>query len=329
VQTKSLGRLGEVSALTLGGGGFGSVFGAVDRDEAIATVRAGIDAGITLLDLAPSYGPNETPQAETIVGEAFGKRLPEHVRVTSKIALYDPAVADEIPGLIRDSLRETLQRIGREQLDVLLLHSAVRPAGAPPSIETFELEMVRDVVIPEFERLVQEGAIASWGLTGTAHPDAICELIEGSKPTAVQCVVNALDALGDLWPPHLQGAPDNARVRAAAVANGASVMGIRAIASGSLAAALDREVPDDHPAARDLRRAAGFRALARERGETPSLLAYRYALAQPGIATLVLGAKNRDELAEGLAAEAAPTLSEDELREIESACEQGGIDGTA
>jgi hypothetical protein len=38
MQMRSFGRLGEVSALTLGGGGIGSVWGSVDRSEAVATV---------------------------------------------------------------------------------------------------------------------------------------------------------------------------------------------------------------------------------------------------------------------------------------------------
>src|SRR4051794_26924709 len=155
---RTFGRLGTVSAISLGGGGVGSVYGAVDRDEAVATVRAAVDAGITMLDLAPIYGPGEaSPQAELIVGEAFARKLPEHVRVTSKVVIEDPAPAEVIRSTMRASLRETLDRLGRDHLDVYILHSYIRPAGTAPLPGTVAVDVVRDVVRPEFERLVDAG----------------------------------------------------------------------------------------------------------------------------------------------------------------------------
>src|SRR5690349_4448773 len=81
MEARQLGALWPVSSLTLGGGGIGNVWGATTRGEAVATVKAAVDAGITLLDLAPGYGRGE---AEMVVGEAFGGRLPEGVRTTTK-----------------------------------------------------------------------------------------------------------------------------------------------------------------------------------------------------------------------------------------------------
>jgi aryl-alcohol dehydrogenase-like predicted oxidoreductase len=50
-----------------------------------------------------------------------------------------------------------------------------------------------------------------------------------------------------------------------------------------------------------------FRALAREVGESAAALAHRYALSIPGVATVILGVKNRAELRECLvAAERGP-----------------------
>ena len=59
MQNRSFGSLGEVSCLTLGGGGIGQVWGPTSRAEAVATVREAVDSGITFLDLAPSYGNGE------------------------------------------------------------------------------------------------------------------------------------------------------------------------------------------------------------------------------------------------------------------------------
>ena len=63
-------------------------------------------------------------------------------------------------------------------------------------------------------------------------------------------------------------------------------MGIRAVQAGALTDALDRTLPEMHPEMLDYRRAASFRALAREIGESPAALAYRYSLSIPGVATV-------------------------------------------
>src|SRR5713101_3267528 len=75
------GSLPPASALTLGGGGIGMLWGVTTDEECVATVRAAVEAGINLLDMAPRYGDGK---AESIVGEALGGRLPAGVRVTSK-----------------------------------------------------------------------------------------------------------------------------------------------------------------------------------------------------------------------------------------------------
>jgi aryl-alcohol dehydrogenase-like predicted oxidoreductase len=97
---------------------------------------------------------------------------------------------------------------------------------------------------------------------------------------------------------------------AAARANGVGVMGIRAVQAGALTAAIDRPLPGDHPEMRDYALAAGFRRLCAELGENPAVIAHRYALSLD-IDTLVLGVKNRTELAECVAAaEAGPLPAE-------------------
>ena len=75
---RRLGELWPVSSLTIGGGGLGQLWGTTSRDQAVATMREAIDAGINLLDVAPRYGDAE---AERVVGDAFGGQLPESVGV--------------------------------------------------------------------------------------------------------------------------------------------------------------------------------------------------------------------------------------------------------
>src|ERR1700719_2642439 len=302
MQQHQFGRLWPVSVLTLGGGGLGMVWGETTFEECVATVHDALAAGITLIDLAPRYGDGK---AEEVVGAAFGGRLPEGVRVTSKCNLGNAPHA-EIEPVLRRSIEGSLKRLQLSRLDLFFLHSNVVPdaqhlAGRPDAASRMTLyDTFVAEVRPVFERLVGEGLIGAWGLTGIGHPDTIIRLLgERPAPGAVQCIANLLDSPGALK--FFDGPAKPRAVMAAARANGVGVMGIRAVQAGGLTSALDRPLPADHPEMRDYARAAGFRQLAAELGMTPALLAYRYALSLP-IDTVVLGGKDRGELVDGVAA---------------------------
>ncbi len=313
------GSLPPVSALTLGGGGIGMLWGATTDEECVATVRAAVDAGITLLDLAPRYGDGK---AESIVGEAFGGRLPAGVRVTSKHLLGD-APAAEVDTRLRQSIADSLARMRLKHLDLFFLHSNVVPDDHPmrrhPNAPTRMTPYSRFVstVRPALERLKAEGLIGGWGLTGIGHPDAIIKLLgERPAPAAVQGIANLLDSPGSLK--FFEGPAKPRAVIAAAKANGVGVMGIRVVQAGALPAAIDRELPPDHEEVRDYARAAGFRRLSAELGENPAVIAHRYALAMPGVDTVVLGVKNRQELAECVAAADAGPLPPELIARVDT-----------
>jgi len=298
------------------------VWGETTFDECVATVLASVAAGINWIDLAPRYGEGK---AELVVGEAFAGRLPEGVRVTSKCNLGNVPSADIEP-LVRQSVEGSLKRLRLSRLDLFFLHSNVVPdmhhiARRPDAASRMTLYATFvDQVRPLFERLVAEGLIGAWGLTGIGHPDTIIKLLgERPAPAAVQCIANLLDSPGGLK--FFDGPAKPRAVMAAARANRVGVMGIRAVQAGALTSAIDRPLPDDHPEMRDYVRGAGFRRLAGELGVTPALLAHRYALALD-IDTLVLGVKNRQELAECVAAAAAGPLPPELLTRIDQTIDQ-------
>jgi aryl-alcohol dehydrogenase-like predicted oxidoreductase len=91
---------------------------------------------------------------------------------------------------------------------------------------------------------------------------------------------------------------------------GLGVFGIRPFAAGALTAGIDRGLPTGHPVATDFalaQRELGF--LIAETGGSMASTAMRYALTLQGVSTVVTGAKNRDELAEAVAAADAGPLS--------------------
>jgi hypothetical protein len=58
MRQNSFGKLWPVSALTLGGGGIGMVWGETTFDECVATVHAAIAAGINLSQVPSASGGN-------------------------------------------------------------------------------------------------------------------------------------------------------------------------------------------------------------------------------------------------------------------------------
>jgi aryl-alcohol dehydrogenase-like predicted oxidoreductase len=135
MQQHELGRLWPVSTLTLGGGGLGMLWGPTTFEECVATVHDAVASGISLLDLAPRYGDGK---AEEVVGEAFGGRLPDGVRVTSKCNLGEPPPA-EIEGVLRRSIEGSLTRLRLSRLDLCSSCTrmscrmpAISPAGPTP-----------------------------------------------------------------------------------------------------------------------------------------------------------------------------------------------------
>ena len=309
MRTVDLGSLTNVSRLTLGGGGLGRGWGETTLEEAVATVHAAVDAGITLIDTAPMYR-----DCEAVIGAAFQGAPPTGLRITSKCQLGQPGPG-EVAGRLEASLDESLATMRLTRADLFFLHSNICPddyvyarhndrraAFATP------WSLYVDEVIPAMESLVRLGRIGAWGITGVGVPGTILDAIAGDPaPSVVQAVANLLDSAGGM-----RSFAEPARPRAiiaAARARGIGVLGIRAVQAGALTAALDREIKDSHPEAIDWRRAETFRRLCDEYGVDPALLAHRYALDMEGVDSVILGVKNRAELAQALEAEAAGPLA--------------------
>ncbi len=318
VNTSVLGPLGPVSRLTLGGGGIGAVWGPTSREEAVATVREAAASGITLFDMAPGYGRGE---AETVVGEAFTGHPPAGLMFTTKCLLGNPPAAEVYPQLSA-SLDESLSRMRLDAVDVFILHGQVGPDLPGATRPNTSLMLFREDVVSAFERIREQGRIRAWGITAVGVPSAILDVLEhGPRPDVCQCITNPLDALGEM-----RRFDEDARTReiiAAAARHDVGVMGIRAVAAGSLTDTIDRDLPAGHPGIADFERAAPLRAIAVELGVSTANLAHRYALTMPGVSTVVLGVKNRAELRDCIAAEAAGPLPAELVRRIDGAL-QGG-----
>ena len=308
MRNSKLGPFEDVSRLTLGGGGLGQGWGASSEAEAVATVHAALAAGVNLIDTAPMYG-----ECEAVIAAALQGVVPAGTRITTKCQLGEPRVGT-VATKLEESLDASLEAMRLDRADVYFLHSNIceddsvyahrndQRAGFATPWSQYVQE-----VIPAFEELKQRGRIGAWGITGIGLPATIIKALEHDvKPSVVQAISNLLDSPGGIR--RFAEAPRPRAIIAAAKANGVGVMGIRAVQAGALTAKFDRAVKASHPEAVDYERAAPFRALCAELGADPALLAHRYALDIEGVDTVVLGVKNRSELAQCIEAEALGSL---------------------
>jgi aryl-alcohol dehydrogenase-like predicted oxidoreductase len=169
---------------------------------------------------------------------------------------------------------------------------------------------------------MKESRIGAWGITGIGVPDAILETIETDPPPqAIQVITNLLDSAGALQ--RFEGPAKPREIAASAHRRGVGIMGIRAVQAGALTSEFDRQLADGHPDMADYRRAVPFRELCNELGETPAAVAHRYALSMDGIATIVLGVKNRTELLECVEAESKGRLAPEVIARIDGTVARG------
>jgi aryl-alcohol dehydrogenase-like predicted oxidoreductase len=321
MQQRPFGSLGPVSVLTLGGGGLGQVWGETSREEAVATVLAAVASGIDLLDLAPLYGRGES---ERVVADAFGGRLPAGVRVSTKVMLGEPA--DESPGeRIRRSLERSLTTLALDRVDLCFLHSyIVDDDRVLPRLGELQARRATtwstycDAWRPSMAALVDEGVVGAWGITGTGPPATILRALRSEpRPAAVQAIANLLDSPAEIRA--YEEPPEPREVIATAVDLGIGVLGIRAVGAGAITDGIDRDVEPGGAIATDYARAEPVRAIAHDLGCSTAALAHRYALTMNGVDSVVLGVKNREELADCLAAAAAGPLPDGVMREIDAA----------
>ena len=123
MQTTTLGRGGPVvSRAGLGLMGMSSIYGVADDGESIATIRAALDAGITLLDTGDFYGMGHN---EMLLGRALDGVPRESVFIQVKFgAQRDPGGGfvgfSATPAAVKSSLAYSLGRLGTEYVDLYL-----------------------------------------------------------------------------------------------------------------------------------------------------------------------------------------------------------------
>ncbi len=135
----------------------------VDRIQAIAALRRGMELGMTHIDTAEMYGSGD---AEEIVGEAIAGRR-EGVFLVSKVLPQNASRRGTMA-----ACEASLARLGTDRLDCYLLHWR----GNSPLEETFSA----------FDQLRREGKILSWGVSNFDQRD-LDEALAIAGPGRLAC----------------------------------------------------------------------------------------------------------------------------------------------
>lgn len=120
------------------------------RADEIASLRRGLDLGLTVIDTAEMYGEGAS---ERLVGEAIAGRRDE-VFLVSKVYPHNASRTGTAAACER-----SLKRLKTDRLDLYLLHWR----GSVPLAETVEA----------MDRLVADGKIRRWGVSNLDPPDMV------------------------------------------------------------------------------------------------------------------------------------------------------------
>src|SRR6476469_1828637 len=160
MEKRKLGQGLEVSAIGLGCMGMSDFYGGRDENEAIATIRRALDAGVTLFDTADMYGGGRN---EELVGRAVRERRSDVIIATKFGNVRNPdgtfAGVNGAPDYVRQCCEASLRRLNVETIDLYYQHRV----DPNTSIED---------TVGAMAALVREGKVRWLGLSEAA-PDTI------------------------------------------------------------------------------------------------------------------------------------------------------------
>ncbi|MGI8315439.1 aldo/keto reductase [Halobacillus mangrovi] len=291
-------QLGEselyVSEISLGCMSLGT-----DLDKAKYIIDRALDAGVNYLDTADLYdfGTNEK-----IVGEAIKGRRDDIILGTKVGNNFTPGQEgwtwDPSKKHIKRGVKDSLQRLGTDYIDLYQLHGGTIDDPIEETIEAFE-------------ELKQEGLIREYGIS-SIRPNVIRRFVEKSNIASVMMQYSALDRR-----------PEE-EILDLLSDNNISVLARGPLAKGMLSS-------NGHEKSQE-KAENGFLEYSYEEiqsitrkwqdygseDRTPTALALQYVLHHPALATAVFGASSLEQLEENLTYLKAAPLTEQIFGEIQT-----------
>ncbi len=316
--TRSLGSTGlRVSALGLGCMGMSDFYGPADEQESIATIRAALDVGVTLLDTGDYYGMGHN---ELLIREALRGRNREQVVLSVKFGLMrapDGSIVgnDLRPPAVKNFLAYTLRRLGTGYVDVY------RPGRVFPDVPIEE-------TVGAIAEMVQAGYVRHVGLSEV-----------GAETVRRAHAVHPISDLQIEYSLLSRGIEDEILPTCRGLGIGVTAYGV--LSRGLLSGHWSKErvatlVPHDFRASaprftganleRNLDLVETLRVVAEAKGATVAQIAIAWVLSRGEDVVPLVGARRRERLAEALGALELELTGVD-LARIEAAIPAGAAAG--
>ena len=315
MQQRKLGGQGlSASALGLGCMAMTPIYEKPDPDEAVRTIHAAIDAGITLIDTADAYNNGKN---ELLVGKALKGRREEAILATKfgNIRLPDGTrTVNGKPSYVAEACDNCLERLGVEVIDLFYLHRV-------------DPEVPIEETVGAMGRLVEAGKVRYLGLSEAGaktlrraqatHPIAALQteyslasrdVEEEILPTCRELGIGfvAYAPLGRGW---LSG----------------TIRSLESLAENDRRRDYPRYQPENLP--QNLAQLAAVEEVARARGVSTAAVALTWLLSRGEDIVALPGCKRRETLKDSLSA-LDVTLSPEELAAIEAGFDTAKLRGT-
>ena len=301
-----------VSVVGLGSWQLGGDWGTVGEDDALALIDAAVGAGVTFIDTADVYGDG---RSERLIGRWLAAHRDTGVMVATKMGRrVEQTVENYSPDAMRVWNDRSRQNLGVDTLDLVQLHC---PPTALYSV---------DGVFDDLDSMVAEGRMRAYGVSVETCDEALAAI---ARPhvASVQIILNALR----LKPLE--------QVLPAAYDAGVAIIARVPLASGLLSGRYDETTTfgaDDHrtynrhgeafdvgetfsgvPFDLGLEAVRALSAAVPE-GATTAQFALRWILDQPGVTTVIPGARNREQALANASAAALVPLTAESLETVRS-----------
>ncbi len=306
MEQRAIKRLGRTfSVVGLGTWQLGADWGLVSLDDAHATLEAAIDQGVTFFDTADVYGDG---RSERLCGE-LNRRHPKVFIATKMGRRVEQLPENYNRQNFLDWNDRSRANLGVEQLDLVQLH-------CPPD-GVFE----SDAIFAVLDEIVSAGRIRAYGVSVETCAQALAAIARPNVAT-VQIILNCFRLK-----------PLEAVLPAASEA-GVGIIARVPLASGLLSGRYDERTtfaPDDHRSynrhgeAFDVGETfagvpyevglAAVRELASllDPGMTLTEFALRWVIDQPGVSTVIPGARTPEQVRLNAASASLPPLRDSQL----------------
>ncbi|HEY2733058.1 MAG TPA: aldo/keto reductase [Polyangiales bacterium] len=303
-----------LGTMTFGGKGFWEAIGALGASEVEAMIGAALDGGVNFIDTADVYSEG---QSESLVGGALAKlaRPREQLIVATKCRGRTGPGPNQV-GLSRahilDSIDASLRRLKLDHVDLYQIHG-------------YDSDTPIEETVRALDDVVRSGKVRYIGFCNLAAWQAMKALGIAERENRARFVSAQVYY-------SIAGRDIEREIVPLAAAEGLAILPWSPLAGGLLSGKFDPDKPGPEGARRTkfdfppvergrlVTVLAALRDVSSATGQSVARIALAWQLTRPFVTSVIIGAKNRDQLADNLAA-GDLVLTPEQIKKLDAASE--------